>query len=135
MTLQTDLEGIYRSYLDSLNRQDWTALGQFVAEGVHHNGRPFGLAGYRQMLEADFLAIPDLSFHIDLVSVTAPLVAARLQFDCTPKGTFLGLPVNGRRVRFAEHVFYRFQDGLITEVWSVIDRASIEGQLAGSSQM
>lgn len=135
MTAQTDLEGIYRNYLDCLNRQDWTALGQFVTEGVHHNGRPFGLAGYRQMLEADFRAIPDLSFHIDLVTVTAPVVAARLLFDCTPEATFLGLPVNGRRVRFAEHVFYRFQDGLIAEVWSVIARDSIERQLASSGQI
>jgi predicted ester cyclase len=135
MTVQTDLEGIYRHYLDCLNRQDWTALGQFVAEGVHHNGRPFGLAGYRQMLEADFRAVPDLSFHMDLVSVTASLVAARLLFDCTPEATFLDLPVNGRRVRFAEHVFYRFQGGLIAEVWSVIDKASIERQLADSGQI
>ena len=56
-------------------------------------------------------------------------MAARLLFDCTPVGGFLGLPVNGRRVSFAENVFYGFADGRIEEVWSVIDRAAIEAQL------
>ena len=57
------------------------------------------------------------------------MVAARLRFDCTPAGAFLGLPVNGRRVSFAENVFYRFLRGKIVEVWSVIDKTAIEAQL------
>ena len=121
---------LYRSYIDCLNRQDWAALGDFVAEEVQHNGRPFGLAGYRAMLEEDFRTIPDLFFGIALVVADADHVAARLQFDCRPKAAFLGLPVNGRRVRFAENVFYRFADGKIAAVWSVVDRAAIEAQIA-----
>jgi predicted ester cyclase len=42
---------------------------------------------------------------------------------------FLGSAVNGRRVTFAENVFYRFRGGKIEEVWSVIDKAAIEAQL------
>jgi predicted ester cyclase len=58
-----------------------------------------------------------------------PYVASRLRFDCSPKGLFLGLPVNGRRIVFAENVFYQFRAGKIEEVWSVIDKAAIEAQL------
>jgi predicted ester cyclase len=58
-----------------------------------------------------------------------PYIASRLRFDCTPKGDFLGLPVNGRRVSFTENVFYEFQDGKIAQVWSVIDKGAIEAQL------
>ena len=36
---------------------------------------------------------------------------------------------NGRRVAFAENVFYRFHNERIAEVWSVIDKAAIEAQL------
>ena len=82
------------------------------------------------MLERDYLDIPDLRFHIDLLVCEPPHVAARLRFDCTPKGEFLGLPVNGRRVAFAENVFYAFRDDKVAEVWSVIDKAAIEAQLA-----
>jgi predicted ester cyclase len=52
-----------------------------------------------------------------------------LNFDCTPKDTFLGLHVNGRRISFAENVIYEFLGGKIREVWSVIDKAAIEAQL------
>ena len=112
-----------------LNRQDWANLGEFVADDARHNGRPFGLIGYRAMLENDFEEIPDLEFNIELLVCEPPHVAARLRFDCRPKGVFLGLPVNGRRVVFAENVFYRFEGEKIAEVWSVIDKAAIEAQL------
>jgi predicted ester cyclase len=126
---ETDLSDIYREYIACLNQRDWAKLGTFVDENVQHNGRHFGLAGYRAMLERDCDEIPDLRFAIRLLVVDAPCVASRLWFDCTPRGTFLGLPVDGRRVSFAENVFYRFRDGRIEEVWSIIDKAAIEAQL------
>jgi predicted ester cyclase len=124
-----DLAKIYRGYIDCLNRQDWPRLGDFVAVDAIHNGRSFGLDGYREMLEGDFRAIPDLHFSVDFLVVEAPKVASRLLFDCMPVGALFGLPVNGRRVRFSENVFYQFFDGRITEVWSVIDTAGLEAQL------
>ena len=124
-----DLSGLYRAYIACLNARDWSRLGQFVHEEAVHNGRPFGLAGYRAMLEKDVQDIPDLRFEIDLLVCDPPHVAARLRFDCAPVGTFLGLPVNGRRIAFAEHVIYRFRDGRIAEVWSLLDKAAIEAQL------
>jgi len=124
-----DLAGIYRDYIACLNRQDLPALGQFVHDGVAHNARPLGLAGYRTMLEQDFRQIPDLQFYIELLISDPPDIAARLKFDCTPVGTFLGLAVNGRRVSFCENVFYEFRERKIWRVWSVIDKAAIEAQL------
>jgi predicted ester cyclase len=126
---EAHLADLYRGYIACLNRQDWPNLHQFVADDVRHNGRPFGLAGYRAMLERDFEEIPDLEFHIELLICDPPHVASRLRFDCRPKGLFLDLPVNGRRVNFAENVFYQFRDERIAEVWSVIDKGAIEAQL------
>ena len=123
------LADIYRGYIDCLNRQDFAALGQFVGDSACHNGRQIGLSGYRAMLERDFGQIPDLQFAIALLVCERPHVASRLQFDCTPRGEFLGLAVNGRRVRFTENVFYRINEGKIVDVWSIIDRAAIEAQL------
>jgi predicted ester cyclase len=119
----------YRDYIACLNRQDWLNLHRFVAADARHNGRPFGLAGYRATLERDFEEIPDLQFNIELLICDPPYVASRLRFDCRPKGLFLGLPVNGRRVNFAENVFYQFRDERVAEVWSVLDKAAIEAQL------
>lgn len=120
---------IYHQYIDCLNRQDWAGLGTFVHDDAIHNGQRFGLAGYITMLERDFDEIPDLRFAAEFVLESPPFIGCRLKFDCTPKGRFLGLSVNGRRVRFSENVFYRFHDGKIAEVWSVIDKQAIEAQL------
>ena len=126
---ETPLSAIYRAYIACLNRQDWPSLHEFVQDDARHNGRDFRLAGYRAMLERDFEEIPDLQFAIELMVCEPPYVASRLKFDCRPKGLFLGLPVNGKRVVFAENVFYRFHSAKIAEVWSLIDKAAIEAQL------
>ena len=123
------LAGIYRNYIACLNAQDWPNLGQFVHDDVIHNGRRTGLNGYREMLEQDFDDIPDLRFDVRMLVADPPYIATRLAFHCTPRRAFLGLPVDGRQVSFAENVIYEFRDGKITEVWSVIDKAAIEAQL------
>ncbi|WP_250467677.1 ester cyclase [Caballeronia sp. GAFFF2] len=120
---------IYRDYIACLNEKDWTKLGQFVHDEVSYNDVPGTLAGYIGMLERDYEQIPDLHFNIELLIEDTQTVAARLLFDCSPKGTFLGVPVNGRRVCFRENVFYRFRDERIERVWSVIDKAAIEAQV------
>lgn len=126
---ETGLSSVYREYIACLNRQDWPDLGRFVDDHAIHNGRRIGLAGYRAMLENDFEQIPDLSFNIDILVCEPPYVASRLLFDCTPKGTFLGLDINGKKVSFTENVIYAFRNAKIVQVWSVIDKAAIEVQL------
>ena len=123
---KTELADLYRDYIACLNAQDWARLGQFVADDAHHNGRRLGLSGYRAMLEQDYREIPDLRFSIELLVSDPPHIASRLTFNCTPKGKFLGLDVNGQHVSFTENVFYAFRDGKIAQVWSVIDKAAIE---------
>ena len=127
--LKTDLSALYRDYIACLNEQDWSELKNFVHEDVSRNGRRIGISGYREMLEQDFQDIPDLRFTILLLMCDPPYIACRLGFDCTPKGNFLGLDVNGKRVSFTENVFYEFRQGKIVQVWSVIDKATIEAQI------
>jgi predicted ester cyclase len=129
ITTVEELRDRYRGYIDCLNRQDWRHLGDYVGDEVQRNGEALGLAGYRTRLEGDFAAIPDLSFKIDFLVSEPPHIGARLLFDCTPKGELFGLPVNGKRVSFTENVFYRFTNGKIQTVWSVIDQAAIKAQL------
>lgn len=121
------LEEIYAAYLDCLNRQDWERLGEFVGDEVEHNGRKLGLSGYREMLVNDYRAIPDLRFNPVLVVCNGSNLAARLRFDCSPRADFLGLPINGKRVKFSEHAFYEFEGVKISRVWSV-DKSEIELQ-------
>jgi predicted ester cyclase len=126
---KTGLSDIYRAYIACLNKQDWPKLDQFVDDDVTYSGQRIGISGYREMLERDFREIPDLYFDIRLLISDPPYIASRLGFDCTPKGNFLGLHVNGKKVSFTENVFYEFRRERIAQVWSVIDKAAIEAQL------
>jgi len=127
--IKADLSNIYRDYIDCLNKQNWPKLEQFVHDEVHYNGQRIGLPGYREMLEKDFREIPDLHFNIQLLISDPPYIASRLTFECSPKGKFLGLLVNGTEISFTENVFYEFGKDKIERVWSVIDKAAIETQL------
>jgi len=126
---KSDLSDVYRDYIACLNKQDWPKLEQFVHDKVRYNGQPIGISGYRAMLEKDFREIPDLYFEVQLLISDPPYIASRLGFDCTPKGKFLGLHVNGKRVTFTENVFYEFRGEKIEKVWSVLDKTAIESQL------
>jgi predicted ester cyclase len=126
-----DLSRLYRAYIACLNARDWDALDRFVHDDAVHNERPLGVAGYRAMLENDVIDIPDLRFEVSLLVVEPPRIAARLQFDVTPAGRFMGVDVYGRKVSFTENVVYEFRDAKIVQVWSVVDKAAIEAQLEG----
>ena len=125
-----DAESFYRRYIAALNDRRLDDLGEFVQEELTYNGRPMTRLDYRNMIAGDIAAIPDLRFEIRLLVVDGDQIACRLHFDCTPQGEFLGLTPNGRRISFAEHVFYRLREGKIGEVWSLIDRSAVAEQFA-----
>ena len=127
--VRNELADVYRGYIACLNKQDWPKLGRFVDDEVIHNGQRVGLSGYLEMLQRDFDEIPDLHFNIEMLISDPPYIASRLAFNCTPKGTFLGLHVGGKRVSFTENVIYEFRSEKIVQVWSVIDKVAIEAQL------
>jgi predicted ester cyclase len=126
---EDNLVATYRRYIDCLNDRHLDRLGEFVDEDVEYNGSRIGLAGYRAMLEGNYRDIPDLRFSVQLVVAGATTIGARLNFDCTPTSSFLGLDIDGRRVSFSENVFYEYVGGRIRYVWSVLDKGAIEAQL------
>jgi predicted ester cyclase len=126
---KAELSDVYRDYIACLNKQDWLRLDRFVDDEVCCNDQRIGISAYREMRQKEFYEIPDLHFHIQLLISDPPYIASRLKFDCTPKGKFLGLDVNGKRVSFPENVFYEFRREKIWQVWSIIDKAAIEAQL------
>jgi predicted ester cyclase len=101
----------------------------FVQDELSYNGKTMTRRQYQDMIAADIAAIPDLIFDPQIVVASGDQVACRLLFDCTPQHEFLGFSPNGKRLGFAEHVFYHFRDGRIAAVSSLIDRPAIEAQL------
>jgi steroid delta-isomerase-like uncharacterized protein len=129
VTAGDGLEQVYRAYLDALNERRFDDLGQFVHDQVIRNDETMTCQQYAQLIARDVRDIPDLHYVIDQLVTSDDTVAARLWFDCTPARDFAGLPAAGHRVQFAEHVFYRFRDRRINQVWSLIDTNAIRAQL------
>jgi predicted ester cyclase len=125
----TDLETRYRAYLDVLNERRLDDLVHYVHDELSYNDEAFTRRQYQDLIAGDISAIPDLRFNADIIVAGGDRVACRLVFDCTPQHEFLGFSPNGKRLVFAEHVFYHFRDGRIAAVSSLIDRATIAAQL------
>jgi|GEM_PF-86853 len=116
-----ELSAQFRDFITCLNDQSWVILDAFVAEDLIHNGKPLGLAGYRQMFEQLHRELPNLHFDIELLIAEAPLLAARLKFDCGPPVSIPGLPESAVKVVLNENAFYKFRDGKICQIWSTVE--------------
>ncbi len=123
------VEERYRGYLTCLDERRFGDLAAFVHDPVVHNDRRLTLGEFQYLLRRDVAEIPDLAYGIELLVVAGEQVACRIRFDCTPVTAFRGLPCAGRRISFVEHVLYRFRDGRIAQIWSVIDTDAIRDQL------
>lgn len=124
-----NIEAIYRNYIGQLNEGRVDDLSEFVNDRLTYNGRAMTRKEYEDERRRDKEQIPDLYFDVKILLVDKDQIACRIQFDCTPKSTFLGLEINGRKISFAENVFYKLNGMKIAEVWSVIDKVAIEAQL------
>jgi predicted ester cyclase len=114
-----------------LNERRFDELTAYVHDGLTYNDAPMSRQQYRDLIAGDVAAIPDLFYAIETLVVGGDDVACRIRFDCTPQREFLGgIVPDGRRLSFTEHVFYRFREGRIAHVWSLIDRDGIRRQLA-----
>jgi steroid delta-isomerase-like uncharacterized protein len=129
----SDLEDRYRSYLAALNERRFDDLVHHVHDEVVYNGGTLTRQQYADMIAGDVRAVPDLVFDAHIIVAADDRVACRLVFACTPRHEFLGFTPNGERLTFAEHVFYRYRDGRIAEVSSLIDRAAIAEQLRATA--
>ena len=128
--MDESLEDIYRSYIAALNDRRLDDLDRFVHDRLTYNNEEWTRAKYQALLADDVRRIPDLHYEIELLVAGSQHVACRLWFECTPAREFLGIDTGGRRVSFAEHVFYRFRANRIEQVWSVIDVDRIRSQLS-----
>ena len=91
-----------------------------------------GLDGFVAALKAFHGAFPDLRANVTHAVADGDLVVGRLEITGTQRGTFLGMPGSGRKVRYEEMAMVRMDDGKIAEHWSVADALAILQQLQTS---
>ena len=123
------LGAIYRDYNAACNAHAFERLDRFVAPGIEVNGAYVGIEAYQESLRDVIRAFPDYRWDLRHLLVDEPWVAAHFHDTGTHRGTFLGVEPTGRQVATQEFAFYRFDDGLIAEVWVTADDLATVEQL------
>ena len=127
-----------RDYIDQVfNQHNPAKAADFVTgDVVWHGGGlgdisgPENLAG---LLESFIGALPDLYAAEQDIVAENDLVLVRLIVTATVKGSLLGVPADGKPVRWNAYDVYRVTGGKISEEWAGDDIATIMTQIGAFS--
>jgi steroid delta-isomerase-like uncharacterized protein len=123
-----------RDYIDQVfNKHNPAKAADFVTSDVVWHGGGLGnitgadnLAG---LLESFIGALPDLYAAEQDIIAENDLVLVRLVVTATVKGSLLGVPADGKPIRWDAYDVYRVTDGKISEEWAGDDIATIMTQI------
>ncbi|KAF3127806.1 hypothetical protein TWF703_009854 [Orbilia oligospora] len=129
----SSLKESYKTYIQAINDRNWALVISLVHPTVIWNQKPYPAEKYVTLMTRAIDPAPDLKFHIDILVADdagdEQMVSARLLIKGTPEKEFLGFRPTGKSVEFVEHVFYRFVEGKIKEVKTVIDIEGLRDQM------
>jgi steroid delta-isomerase-like uncharacterized protein len=125
---------IARDYIEQVfNQHNPQKAAEFVTDDVVWHGGglgdiagPDGLTG---LLDSFIGAMPDLYAAEQDIVAENDLVVIRLVITATVKGSLLGVPADGKPVRWNAIDVYRITDGRISEEWAADDIAAMMAQL------
>lgn len=91
-----------------------------------------GLDSEKESWRNALASMPGL-YHrcVDVLS-TSSVEAVRTVVTGTFDGTYGGLSASGRQFEFGQAVFAHIRDGKISEMWEIVDVASLREQLGGA---
>ena len=127
-----------RDYIDQVfNQHNPAQAADFVTgDVVWHGGSLGDIAGadtLAGLLESFIGALPDLYAAEQDIIAENDLVLVRLVVTATVKGSLLGVPADGKPVRWNAYDVYRVTDGKISEEWAGDDIATIMTQIGAFS--
>ncbi len=134
MSTEANKAIVVHLYQEVFNRGNLQLAEKLVSdEAVEHdpNGLPVppgwrGLQAVATMLRAAF---PDGHQTIEDLVAEGDKVVARLTFQGTHRGTFLGSAATGKRITVTMMHVYRFADGKVAEAWANRDDLGVMRQL------
>jgi len=120
-----ELKETYRRIIDAISRGDADGFDELIAPDiVDHNPIPDqapGSDGMRQWMTAVRTAMPDLRGTVEDVIAEGDRVAARVTWEGTHRGEFLGVPPTGEALSFSAFHYVRFSDAGAAEWWGGAD--------------
>lgn len=117
-----------------LNKGNMATFDELFADDyVMHNmpvpDMPGNKEGFRKVVLGTRQAFPDVSVHIDDIVAEGEFAVFHDHVEATSKGDFMGVPPNGKRIRWTEIHFFRIRGGKIIEHWANFDQVGILQQL------
>jgi predicted ester cyclase len=126
---------VSREYIDVVfNNHHPERAAEYVTPDVVWYGNSLGtisgVDGLTGLLTSFIGALPDLYAEEQDVIASIDLVVVRLTVSATVKDSLLGIPADGRKVKWNAIDIYRVgDDGKISEEWAADDLATIGSQI------
>lgn len=118
---------------EGFGRGDTAVIDEVVSPRfVEHEAGPLqeqGREGLKMLVAMMHEAFPDLRVTVEDLTADGDKVWARLRFQGTNTGPFMGQPPTGRSIDIGAHDLCRCEGGQLTEHWGVMDQLSMLQQL------
>jgi steroid delta-isomerase-like uncharacterized protein len=123
-THSTSYQAVIRLLIEEVwNKGNWHPLAdQYYAEDiiVHSPRQPEPMRGreaFEELHATLHAAFPDIHFELQDIVGEGGRLACRWIVSGTHEGEYFGFPATGRKMTTEEGIFYRFEDGLLREIW------------------
>lgn len=132
-TLDHHKQQVARFYREIWNRPDPSVVPEILAPDVSFRGSlgavKTGHAEFGDYVRDVTFALGEYRCDIENLVAEADQVVARMMFSGVHRDAFLGVPATGRRVAWAGAAFFRFDDGLVSDLWVLGDVYGLLEQL------
>lgn len=127
-------------FVERLFEEGWNARSFDFLDGRTSRVIPFRYNGVAMevtpeslppLVEAWHSAFADLHLGIRHVVSDGDLVAVSLTVSGTHRGEWEGMAATGRHFEVEEMMFFRFEDGVLVEMWELFDADGMKRQLEG----
>lgn len=135
MSSTVENENIVRQFVEEvLNSGNAAAADKWLSDDhiLHYMLLPGPMVGkkdWEASASGYFIAFPDMKITIDDMISQGDQVCARWTATATSKGPLMGIPPNGKSLRWIGTGVYRIANGKIVEQWGIDDAMGLMRQL------
>lgn len=131
MTTAQNKKIVRRMFEEAMNQKNLSLVNELIADKYVNHDMPgaTGPDGMRKIIETFFDGFPDMQIRLQEVIGEGNMVATRGEWTGTHKGSFMGIPATGKRVKINYIDMWRMEDGKGVENWVQMDIPGLMQQL------
>jgi len=127
----TNKKLVEQIFNEVMNKQNFSLLEKIVGPNYVNHLQPDkkGPAGLKEILQQFLNGFPDMKIQVEHIAAEGDLIATRGYWTGTNKGSFMGMPSTGKKVRVDYIDFWKAQNGKLVENWVQMDMQAMMQQL------